>query len=59
MLVGRALFDRMARITGDEGGRQIFSQLEEGDIVEVEVSDRLALTDLDTPEDLRRLRSGS
>ena len=57
VLIGRALFERMARIRGDEGGRQLFAGLGEGEIAEVEVEDSRALEDVDTIPDLRRLRS--
>ena len=56
VLIGRDLFERMARITGDEGGRQIFAELDEGEIEEVEVADPRVLEDVDTVADLDRLR---
>ena len=56
VLVARRLFDRMARISGDEGGRQIFAELTPQEIVEMEMTDGRALEDVDRLEDLRRLR---
>lgn len=57
VLIGRALFARMARIRGDEGGRQIFAELAEEQIAEVEVEDARVLEDVDTLADLARLRA--
>ena len=56
VLIGRALFERMARISGDEGGRQLFAELGSEQIDEVEVDDPRALEDVDTLADLTRLR---
>ena len=57
VLIGRALFERMARIRGDEGARQLFARLGEGESAEVEVSDSPTLEDIDTLTDLQRLRA--
>lgn len=56
-LVARSLFERMSRITGDEGGRQLFAELDRGEIREVEVDDPHELEDVDTLDDLHRLRT--
>lgn len=58
-LIARPLFERLAAITGDEGGRQIFAELAKERIVEVEVEDPRTLEDVDTVEDLRRVRTSS
>lgn len=57
VLIGRALFERMARIRGDEGARQLFAGLGEGEIAEVEVKDSQMLEDADTLTDLQHLRA--
>jgi len=57
VLFSRALFARLAGIEGDEGGRQLLSQLAEEMITEIEVEDALELADVDSLEELRDLRS--
>lgn len=57
VLIGRALFERMIRIRGDEGARQLFAGLGEREIAEIEVEDPRTLQDIDTITDLQRLRS--
>lgn len=53
-LLGRALFDEARRLGGDVGGRALIDRHPEM-VVEVLLSPELA-ADLDTPEDLARLR---
>lgn len=54
VLFGRSLFDDLATIDGDAGGRQIFP-LHEGRLVELPLASGEPLRDLDSPEDLLRL----
>lgn len=54
VLFDRSLFDDLARITGDSGGRQLFSEHAER-LLEVELADGLTLRDIDTPEDYESL----
>ena len=56
VLFDRNLFGELATIEGDAGGRQLFSSHEK-DIVELPVASAAPLRDLDTLEDLQRLRS--
>jgi len=51
VLFDRRLFDELARIRGDEGGRQLFPAHEE-EIVEVPIASKEALQDVDTAHDL-------
>lgn len=53
VLIDRSLFAEMAVISGDSGGRQIFSRYEDR-IVEVPLSSDKALIDVDRVEDLDR-----
>lgn len=53
VLFGRAHFDELARITGDEGGRQLLRR--SARVLEVELDSERPLLDVDTPEDLARL----
>lgn len=55
VLIDASLREEMDRITGDQGCRAIFGHHEE-DIREVPVDDPGILIDLDTPEDLARVR---
>lgn len=57
VLVARDLFARLARIDGDEGGRQIFAEVAAERVAELEIDDPSTLDDIDTVEDLSRLRS--
>jgi molybdenum cofactor cytidylyltransferase len=51
VLLGRELFERATRLTGDEGARRLIGAL--GDrVVEVEASDAGVTLDIDTPGDL-------
>lgn len=56
VLFSRRLFGRLSRIEGDEGGRQILPRLAPGEIAEIEVENVLELVDVDSLEDLHRLR---
>ncbi|MDX1501969.1 MAG: NTP transferase domain-containing protein [Thermoanaerobaculia bacterium] len=49
-----SLFGELRRITGDEGGRQLFAA-HEAEIVELELPDPEPLEDVDTPEEYARL----
>jgi molybdenum cofactor cytidylyltransferase len=55
VLIGRPLFDALALITGDSGGRQLFATYPDS-IAEVAVDNGRELDDLDTLEDYRTLR---
>ena len=52
VLLGRGLFEAALRLEGDEGARKLIGALNEGELVEVELSDIGATFDVDTPEDL-------
>jgi molybdenum cofactor cytidylyltransferase len=54
VLFDRALFGKLARLSGDEGGRQLLRGTEPA-VLEVELASELPLLDVDTPEDYRRL----
>lgn len=56
VLFSRRLFAPLMRIRGDEGGRQLFSTLDAEEIVACEVADAREIEDLDTSDDLQRLR---
>ena len=61
VLLGRGLFDRAMRLTGDEGARRLVGALSADELVEVEASDMGVTFDIDTPGDLaaaRRFRGG-
>lgn len=53
VLLGRALFERVQKLTGDRGARALLESL--GDrLLQIEVGDEGVLRDLDTAEDLAR-----
>lgn len=52
----RELFDQLARLEGDAGGRDLFDRNRER-LAHVELSSELPLRDIDTPASLRRLRA--
>lgn len=54
-LIGRPLFGEAAGLTGDVGGRQLIRRHPE-QMAEVDLSLEMASWDVDTPEDLERLR---
>jgi molybdenum cofactor cytidylyltransferase len=61
VLLGRGLFERAMRLTGDEGARGLIGALSGDELVEVEASDMGVTFDIDTPDDLaaaRRFRGG-
>jgi molybdenum cofactor cytidylyltransferase len=61
VLLGRGLFERAMRLTGDEGARALIGALSGDQLVEVEASDMGVTFDIDTPADLaaaRRFRGG-
>jgi len=53
VLFDRSVFPQIAGIRGDMGAKQVV-QKNAADVVEVEVSDRGVLVDIDTPSDLKR-----
>ena len=54
VVIGRELFPDLARLTGDEGARQLFG-VHQPRLVEVEIVDGRALRDVDSPATLARL----
>lgn len=54
VLWDRSLFPELAGIVGDAGGRQLMAR-HAGEVLDVEIEDPLALADVDTVADLRRL----
>ncbi|HEX9733660.1 MAG TPA: nucleotidyltransferase family protein [Thermoanaerobaculia bacterium] len=54
VLWDRSLFPELAVLVGDAGGRQVMER-HAGEVLEVEIEDPLALADVDTVADLRRL----
>ena len=57
VLLGRALFAKIARLEGDRGAGQILAEME--GVVECPVTDESIFVDVDTPEDLRQLADSS
>lgn len=55
VLFDRALFGQILRLKGDRGAKSVVLE-NEGQVKEVEVGDKGILLDIDTPEDLRRIR---
>ncbi|TNF84854.1 MAG: nucleotidyltransferase family protein [Acidobacteria bacterium] len=55
VLFDSTLFPELAHLTGDSGGRQLFPRHQEK-IVEVQLTSREPLLDIDTPEDWERLQ---
>ena len=55
VLFGRELFFELERLTGDTGGRSVISRYP-ASIVELEVNHAFELADVDTENDLQRLR---
>ena len=55
VLFARSLFPELAKLSGDEGGRQILARHRE-EILDLEVDDPRQLADIDTVEDWRRMR---
>ncbi len=54
VLFSRETFSRLATLSGDCGARSLFAEYA-GHILEVAVSDRFIITDIDTEEDFHRL----
>jgi molybdenum cofactor cytidylyltransferase len=52
VLLGRGLFERAMRLTGDEGARRLIGALSVSELVEVEARDTGVTFDIDTPDDL-------
>jgi molybdenum cofactor cytidylyltransferase len=52
VLLGRRLFERAMRLTGDEGARRLIGALSASELVEVDAPDMGVTFDIDTPEDL-------
>jgi molybdenum cofactor cytidylyltransferase len=57
VLLGRALFAKIARLDGDRGAGQILAEME--GVVECPVTDESIFADVDTPDDLRQLGDSS
>lgn len=55
VLIGRALFPLVARLAGDVGARNLLRARD--DALELDVDDAGVLADVDTSQDLRRLRA--
>jgi molybdenum cofactor cytidylyltransferase len=53
VLLGRALFAKIASLDGDRGAGQILAEIE--GVVECPVADESIFVDVDTPDDLRQL----
>jgi molybdenum cofactor cytidylyltransferase len=56
VLLGRGLFERAMRLTGDEGARGLIDALNATDLVEVGAPNTGVTFDIDTPEDLAAAR---
>ena len=56
VLLGRALFGEVARLSGDEGARRLLQGLKSEEIVAVEVAEAGVVKDIDRPEDLLAIR---
>jgi len=56
VLLSRALFPRIMRLTGDQGARPVLNRIK-GRIRLLELADPGIQTDIDTPEMLKRLRT--
>jgi molybdenum cofactor cytidylyltransferase len=57
VLLSRALFPTLARLTGDEGARRLISEADPRGVVEVEVDGDGATLDVDTPGELAAARN--
>jgi molybdenum cofactor cytidylyltransferase len=57
VLLGRALFTKIARLEGDRGAGQILAEME--GVVECPGTDESIFADVDTPDDLRQLADSS
>jgi len=55
VLIGRALFGRIAGLTGDQGARKLI-EAAGADVIEVPVEDAGIARDFDTPEAFGRLK---
>jgi len=55
VLLGRALFERLAELRGDRGARDLLRAC--AGVVEVEIGDEGVFSDVDSPDDLASLRS--
>jgi molybdenum cofactor cytidylyltransferase len=56
VLLSRGLFDRVAKLEGDEGARRLLAALSPEKVLEVTVEDLGASLDVDTPEALEAAR---
>jgi molybdenum cofactor cytidylyltransferase len=56
VLLGRALFPRLAGLRGDNGARDLLHTLD--GVVELDIQEDAILTDVDTPRDIDALRRG-
>lgn len=55
VLLGRAIFPRLAELRGDEGARRLLRDLDH--VVELAIGETMILADVDTKHDLERLRA--
>ncbi|MFA7602164.1 MAG: NTP transferase domain-containing protein, partial [Novosphingobium sp.] len=55
VLLSRAAFPEVARLTGDEGAGRLLRQ--RGDVARVDIADDAILLDVDSAEDLARLEA--
>lgn len=56
VLLGRGLFEEIARLQGDEGARRLLRALDKDRIVEVAFDEAAVTLDLDTPADIEKAR---
>ncbi|HEY8261496.1 MAG TPA: nucleotidyltransferase family protein, partial [Methylosinus sp.] len=55
VLLGRAIFPRLAELRGDEGARRLLRELDH--VIELDIGEAVILADVDTKRDLERLRA--
>ncbi len=56
VLLARALFPRIAGLTGDEGARRLLREVDPAEVVEIAMEGEAAALDVDTPQDLTAAR---
>jgi len=57
VLLSRALFPALARLTGDEGARRLIGEADPRGVVEVQVESDGVTFDIDTPGELAAARN--
>jgi molybdenum cofactor cytidylyltransferase len=57
VLLARALFPALARLSGDEGARRLIGEADPSGIVEVDVESDEVTLDIDTPGELAAARN--